>query len=604
MRIFYVLFRSQVVRVSLIFIFLAIVFTLPLISHINTYLPGFASTDEPYAVLWHFGLFKQMPLWQIGISHVNMVAAPFGVDVSTGYLYWNIINKLLVRLTDSAIAFNIQVLSSFFFSLLFAYLLAFYVMKNIWQAFLTAVIFAFCPYHFARSWQHLGLAHIQWMPLYIFSILALWKKKSLRMAVFSGFAFALVMAFDFYYAYFMAVAALIFVIYDFFCQKKLKESFRLIGLFFVSILVVMATCAFDIFAVFKYMSGLSKVRDIHGAYGYIRPFEDLFSQSARPLSYLLPSTEHPLFGGFTRSFVGGSLYGASFTEHALYLGWVGMILAFVASRRWLKLRKDKGPEAEKQSYYIGFFIFLAAAAWLFSQPPWWNFFGLKIYMPSFFMYKIAPMFRAYCRFGIVLMLAVAVLAGFGLKFILERFKTAKTKAAMAVLFIFLACFEFWNYPPFKVIDLSRVPAVYYWLKTQPGDFTIAEYPLDLNGANTMYMFYQATHEKKMINATTPGTYANKVAQVIKQLSHERTARILKWMGVKYVLAHKDDYLNTGLVQDGEELQAVIKNSGLKFVRSFSEEDCPKDNIMCVRKTGPIDVYEVVASNSEKPVVAE
>ena len=40
-------------------------------------------------------------------------------------------------------------------------------------------------------------------------------------------------------------------------------------------------------------------------------------------------------------------------------------------------------------------------------------------MPSFFMYKILPMFRAYCRFGIVVELAVAVLAGFGLKFFLR-----------------------------------------------------------------------------------------------------------------------------------------------------------------------------------------
>ena len=139
-------------------------------------------------------------------------------------------------------------------------------------------------------------------------------------------------------------------------------------------------------------------------------------------------------------------------------------------------------------FYIGFFIFLAVVAWLFSQPPWWKFGPIKIYMPSFFMYKILPMFRAYCRFGIVVMLAVAVLAGYGLKFILERFKTQKAKIAITCLFAGLVLFEFWNWPPYKVIDVSKVPPVYYWLKEQPGDFVIAEYPLDADSPNEMYKF--------------------------------------------------------------------------------------------------------------------
>ena len=176
---------------------------------------------------------------------------------------------------------------------------------------------------------------------------------------------------------------------------------------------------------------------------YRRPFNDLFEQSARPLSYLLPAVVHPVFGKFTEQFIGSSFYGMSFTEHTLYLGWVPLILAFVALRRW----RRKGKESKKSGtvpfrdspfyrddFYIGFFVFLAVAAWLFSQPPWWNIFGFKIYMPSFFMYKILPMFRAYCRFGIVVMLAVAVLAGFGLKFFLERFKSQRTKVAVTALF--------------------------------------------------------------------------------------------------------------------------------------------------------------------------
>jgi hypothetical protein len=205
------------------------------------------------------------------------------------------------------------------------------------------------------------------------------------------------------------------------------------------------------------------------------------------------------------------------------------------------------------------------------------------------------MFRAYCRFGIVLMLAVAVLAGFGFKFFLERFKSRNTKFAVTALFCGLVLFEFWNWPPYKVIDLSKVPAVYYWLKEQPKDVVIAEYPLDYDSPNELYKFFQTVHERKIINGTIPGTYANKVAQEIRRLSAPRTASILKWMGVKYAVVHKDDYLKTDLIEDKEDMEGIRRNPGLKFVKSLPPQECPDPKLMCVQKTGQIDVYEIVAS---------
>lgn len=227
------------------------------------------------------------------------------------------------------------------------------------------------------------------------------------------------------------------------------------------------------------------------------------------------------------------------------------------------------------------------------------------------MYKILPMYRAYCRFGIVLLFAVAVLAGFGLKFILERFsrysgipqnagKSQKTKLVLTCLFSGLVLFEFWNYPPFKVIDVSKAPLVYSWLKQQPMDFAIAEYPLDAATPNEKYKFYQTKHEKKIINGTLPGTYANKVAKTIIQLSNPATAGILKWMGVKYALVHKEKYLKTELIEDRDELNKIPHNPGLKLIQSFPLQNCPDKDIMCVQETGPIDVYAIIA----KPVKPE
>ena len=107
----------------------------------------------------------------------------------------------------------------------------------------------------------------------------------------------------------------------------------------------------------------------------------------------------------------------------------------------------------------------------------------------------------------------------------------------------------------------------------------------------------------MINGFVPGTYAFKVATTIADLSSKSTPGILKWMGVKYVLVHQDAYLNAELEKMHTEFNSLPKNPGLKLIRSFTFQECPQKDIMCVQKTGPIDIYEVVAY-PVKPQVKE
>jgi len=51
-------------------------------------------------------------------------------------------------------------------------------------------------------------------------------------------------------------------------------------------------------------------------------------------------------------------------------------------------------------------------------------------------------------------------------------------------------------------------------------------------------------------------------------------------------------LETELVEEKEELDKIPHNPGLKLVRSFSAQECPRKDIMCVAKTGLIDVYKI------------
>ncbi len=595
-----VISNKQIAFVLLVFILLTAVFTFPLILNMGSYIPGFHSSDEPYGALWSF--------WWTGYSHVNhldptkvdMIAAPFGRIIEPGYALWNLISKGLILMGGVVAAYNIQVLLSFLLTGIISFLLARRILNSSICALFSAVIFTFCPYHFVRSWQHLGLAHIQWMPLYLLALFLLNDNLRIRNVVLAAISFALVMSFDLYYAYFMFIATVAFVLYCFLNKAEPSQTLKFIKLLLIMGIFVLLLESVDLYHIFKFMSGLDRAHAAKGAFGYIRPFEALFAQSARPLSYLMPASTHPVFGKFTEQFMGSSFYGTSFTEHTLYLGWVPLCLAFLAFKKWRLRRKElrvtsyELPVTEKENFYIGFFLFLAVVAWLFSQPPWWQIGPIKIPMPSLLMYKVLPMFRAYCRFAVLVMLAVAILAGAGLRAIFDKLKSQNVKITVTILFCGLVLFEFWNYPPFKVIDVSKVPDIYYWLKAEPKEVVLAEYPLDTNGSNELYKFYQSVHGKKIINGTVPGIYANKVAQIIVKLSDLKTAGILKWMGVRYVLVHNDNYLSTDLTADKEELTNIRRNPGLKFIKAFPSQECLQKDIMCIQKTGPIDVYEVTA----------
>jgi hypothetical protein len=590
------------------FIFAAICFviTYPLFPRFSSVMPGFISTDEPYNDLWYSWRIKYAVSRHLSLTHTDLIAYPYGVElyssgvIAFGWLLWT---HLLSICTNPVISHNFQAILNVLLMALSIYLLVVFLTKDRIAGIFSGIIFGFCPYQFVRIWQHLSLTYNQLIVLIVFSALLLREGITRKRSVVFFLSVCVILSFDFSIMYIatISVAAFLMYVLSYNWREKVHKKqlpaadSRYLKRVLLIGLVACAVLSVQFAPIIKKALRLSLTTSASAHNLYHRPFDDLFAQSSKFLSYLLPASSHPVFGKFTEGLIGTPLYGESFTEHTLYLGWIPLALSCIAFRRWKRLRKTPDREERaRDDFFIGFFIFLAVVAWLFSQPPWWQVGPLKIFMPSFFMYKILPMYRAYCRFGILLMLAVAVLAGYGLKFVLERFKTRSLKIIIAALFCGLVLFEFWNWPPYKVIDVSTGPAAYYWLKGQDKDIVIAEYPLDSDSPNDMYKFYQTKHEKRIINGTVPGTPANQAAQTIKKLSDFRTARVLRWMGVTYVFLHKEDYLNTGLIEEKEELNKIPLNSGLKFIKSFPPQECPQKNIMCVQKSGPIDVYEVIA----------
>ena len=572
--------------IFVVYLLLTIAITYPVISNMGRYLYGPLHGTDMEASVWDFWWVKHAGDNGLSLSFCPFINYPFGVHSSSTYNISLSINVLLLKFFNEIETANIEILLSFILSSFFVYLLVYMFTKNTLAAFLSGLIYGFCPYHFAKSWEHLSLAQTQWIPLvFIF----LFKIKQTPKAVYAallGASLFIVGVFEYHYAIFVFLATGLFIVYEFIYERA--KSIPALKVVFFGLVIGGCLSLLGAFSYLKQLFTISNTSEAAFTQTYVRPLSYLFAQSARPLSYFLPASAHPVFGNFTKSMFGTIFYGRGWIEQSLYLGWVPVLLSFVAYKTWR--RRDKTKPLTNNNLAIGYFVILAILAFLFSMPPYFNLGLFKIYFPSFFMHKFLPMLRAYARFGVMVVLAVSVLAGFGFNYILQRLRSRKMRLALSILIISVVMFEFINIPPLRATDVSKVPKVYEWLAKQPGDFAIVEYPLGdaTAGEASMpynYLLWQRVHKKKLINGAKLGTPSFKIKKKINKITDKQTPGILKWLGAKYVIVHSDIYASgadrsamdvIGKVPD------VRKLPGFKFVGEFAN----------------IQVYEIIAEPIE------
>jgi len=606
-------YRSEILIFSF-FILISIVATYPLIFRMKNYLYGLGG--DSFGAAWYFWWLKYAHLNQIPHLFCHFIASPIGVDHSQfpSLVAINFFAKWLSILVNEIFAFNFFILLSFFLSAIIVYYLVYYFTKNKLASMVSGIIYTFCPYHFAHS-CHLTLANIQWMPLYAFALFYLDKKRSYRGAFLVALAFSLVVFSDYYYALFMAIFTVAFVVWRGWQGLRNKRSsghqvirssgnsrspdhpitrspntthslWKTFRLVLVAVVIALAIILPFTYHSFQNMFATPE--------RYTRPMQDLFSNSARPLSYLLPSQGNPFFGGFTKKFIKSPFYGGHPTEHTLYLGWVGIVLSIVAIREWRRRNRLQAaghkPQAIEMSGYravkaerrtdgqtdrrtdgsqkaVSFFLFAGIVALIFSHSPYTDISNFRIFFPSYFMYKLAPMFRCYARFGIVVMLCVSVLAGIGLASILQKIRNMRKRRVFLFIVLLLIFIEFAPTLPTPMVNAVNPPPVYEWLAKQEGDFAIVEYPVE---TDYEYLFWQRIHQKRLVNGAQPETYADKVRKEIVDILRPETPGVLKYLGAKYVILHPDKYLKSEDVPVIGEVPDVSKQKGLKLVKTFEE----------------------------------
>jgi len=578
----------------LVFLIPVIFFTLPVIFNMGSMvygpLYGTDSRGTIWQMWWSVYSFKN----NLPYTFHSIVAAPFGNDVSgfpEGPL-WSLVIRWLPILAGEIAAYNIMIMLSFVLAGFLVYLITYQITHHRGAALISGLIYSFCPYHFQRAWEHFSLAQIQWPAFYFLMLLALLKQPCRKHMLFFTLAAVVLFQLEFNYFYIgvmCTLAVIVFLFFDVIIQnlmmrnrslevfkKEFKKTVRFVGWLLLSGVVFIVV---NMPLLWQLLKATAPSASANEATGLVeRPFHYLFSHSARLLCYFLPSSANPVLGGPAHALEGTMFYGRGPIEQSLYLGWVGLVLAWFAWKRRAQLQSD-GFDKKNEAFFVRFFVFLALCGFIFSMPPYVNLGFFKLYFPSYFMYGLLPMFRAYARFGLVVILAVSVLAGIGFKMACGKLNQKK-RFFVSILTVFLIFFEFNNIPPFRCESVNSAPEVYLWLAQQKGDFIVAEYPLEEASRGETYieldyLLYQRLHKKPILNGIAPGTEGYEVKSKIMKVTDPQTSIVLKALGVKYVVVHLGRYregTNQNAVDVVGELPDLSRNRHLKLIGKFGDDE--------------------------------
>ena len=361
----------------------------------------------------------------------------------------------LARLSGGVAAYNWLVLLSFPLAAASAYLLARHLGLLAAGSAVAAMAYAFSPFHVAHAAYHPHIAQTQWMPLYL---LALWRCLDHPSPAAAGFlgAAAIAVTLSNFYGGFIAAVITPFAVTAYWLGTRRTNPRPVRGL-----VVTAATLLLVAAAAFAYVSyAAPAVAENRAAFAVDRA--ELFRYSAKWWGYFLPPVAHPLLGATARRAWEGAGIREELLEHQVSLGWGIVALGLVAIWGWARAGSSRQPPSLRR---VPVLAAVAFAALLCSLSPERTIGGFTFVRPAALLYDLAPMFRSYARFGLVVQLMAALLAGIGVDY-LRRAGIGRARIAGVVL-VALAAFEYAVAPPALWRDVLPT-AAHRWVARQPG----------------------------------------------------------------------------------------------------------------------------------------
>ncbi|MCS6801951.1 MAG: hypothetical protein RMM58_08430 [Chloroflexota bacterium] len=447
----------------------------------------------------------------------------------------------IIKLTGSPVlAYNLLLLSTFLLSAVGVYLLVRRWTGNRWAAFAAGALFSFSGVRLVHA-GHLHILSVQWVPFSLW-LLDRWIAVG-RLRDLAGFTLAataqLLSAYNFVLVYPLTVGV--------WCLVRLLSAPRLITRRTLGGLAAAA----GVIALVNAPLGLLYLR-LSEQLGFTRDAAETALYSASPLDYLVASPFSWLYGSLTAPW-----RHPAWTEHSLFPGITLLTLGAIGALS-LALPVSRGRRG----------LLLAAVAvagvtgnfslGLAPLPPPLP--DVRVYGLLYDLLPVTRGVRVPARAAVFVTLALALLAGFALAWLLPRLAAWPPlqraghslgiggAAVAALLITGFAVTESLSLPflrPEERID-DHPPAVSRWLAEQPGRAPIVELPMLLHTREQWYetsrMLRGTLHWRPLLNG-----YRGFIPPTLKDLSRrmagfpdDDTLAVLYGLGVEFVVVHRGE----------------------------------------------------------------
>lgn len=419
-------------------------------------------------------------------------------------LFWGIF-VLISKFLSPENTLNFIVLLGVLLNLVFSFLL---FKKEFSKkiAFTLALLFSFSTFSFNHFTQHIDLIQLWVLPLtlYVFNN----TKEKIRYYLLSS---SLVVSFLLvnYFGFFLIIYFELLFIYQLVYSVVRKSGQELVRAIYLG--AALTVVSIFIMAFSGFLSNSKVITQ-----SSLRPIEDFITFSSRPWFYVLPNEKNPFFGDITKEAISKIraqdyfLFKSYFpSEHSdaffgfsvLLFGVVGLYLIILELYR-------------KKELYLswGLRVFLLVGLILISLPPFFTAFGIKVYMPSYIIYSLAPMFRVVSRANAITLLIMLYFVGYVLS------KMEKKYDIRALLLVLTVLNLMSTFVPFKITAVSYEPEVFTYIRENTSvDAPIAVYPYN---QTLEALYWMKVHQRPLVNPKDYYTDNFNSLEFTKKLSTE------------------------------------------------------------------------------------
>ncbi len=355
---------------------------------------------------------------------------------------------LLGRMLPPVAAYNLVVLLSFPLAAMAAYALGRYLTRSHGAALIAGLAFAFSPAHLAHAAYHPDIAQTQWIALYVLALVAVVDRLAVGRAVAFAVATAALVLSNFYGVLFAAVMAPVMITAFWAIRSDADRNLWPV----IGPSAVLAGVGVLLFWIYRPELFVDASR-----FGI--PLDDIAFYRGRWWAYFTPPVDHRWLGAKGDAVFDAAGINLQLTELQLYLGYALMALALaamvVAIARW---------KNEPQWRFVPAAIVVALVAALVSLGPASGNCDSTTMAPGCLIFRVAPMFRLYSRFGLVTQLMVSLAAGAGAMLVAQH-STIGRRIVSGLLVV--AAFEYWPLPA-RAHDVLPTSA-HRWLASMPDE---------------------------------------------------------------------------------------------------------------------------------------